>query len=51
MAHKELSTSEARKALSWASTRGQRVKVTLGPRGRYVVLDKKSAPRRLRTTA
>src|SRR6201998_85185 len=43
MAHKELKyDSEARKALeSGVDTVANAVKVTLGPRGRYVVLDKK----------
>ena len=42
MAHKELKyNEEARGALSRASIVADAVKVTLGPKGRYVVLDKK----------
>src|SRR3977135_783460 len=43
MAHKELKyDAEARKALeSGVNTLADAVKVTLGPKGRYVVLDKK----------
>jgi chaperonin GroEL len=53
MPHKQLKYAEdARKALELGvDAVANAVKVTLGPRGRYVVLDKRSAPRRSRTTA
>ena len=53
MAHKELKFGEdARRALERGVNRlADAVKVTLGPKGRYVVLDKKFGARRSRTTA
>jgi chaperonin GroEL len=53
MAHKELKyNTEARNALqSGVDAVANAVKVTLGPRGRYVVLDKKFGAPRSRTTA